>query len=305
MTRNPITDGQTVLAPLFGSILNAHGAEAILNGVAPSVGGGNWDVDTTSGDVFINGTTTAVGSNTESLTAPSSDPDLDSGEFRVDLLTVNSSGTINVAEGVAASQPISGDIPADEAVICAVLVSADAGSLTSADIRDYRTLLEDDAARYKDGGPHEIDVAEFAAGQGTAGQRLESDGSAASWVTKRQYDATHTFMLGGADVVPTGSTFAEPNFTSRMRSFNFAPYSDGEAGFALDTDSSSGTAEIRIRDTTNNNTVASASTTSDTTVRLSDTTVSLPSGDATLIVEVRNTDGNQVNPVVADLTVYA
>jgi hypothetical protein len=150
MTRNPVQDGDFVLAPLFGSLMNAHQQDAVLNGVAPSVGTGDFDVDTTAGNVVVESDPVTVSSNTATLTAPSNDADLDSGEFRVDLLTVNNAGTVNVSEGNAANEPISPPIPTDEVVICAVVVAGDATGLQSADVRDYRSLIDQDARTYKD-----------------------------------------------------------------------------------------------------------------------------------------------------------
>lgn len=278
MTRNPITDGETVLAPLWGSMMNAHGAEAILDGVAPSVGTGDWDVDTTSGNVFINGTTASVSSDTTTLTAPASDGDLDSGEFRVDLLTVNDSGTINVAEGVAAAEPITEGIPTDEAVICAVIVSGDASGLTGADIRDYRTLLEDDTGRYIDGGPHEIDAAEFAGGDGTAGQILESDGSAAAWVDRPTHQLTFTYYALQQNAAPT----VTPPYTAvnRPRNVDVSDFTGGV--FRAEFDSGDGSSVSQeLVSTQSSTTMATVSTTSTSFVVVEDTSVTVPDDSQT------------------------
>jgi hypothetical protein len=304
MTRNPVQDGDFVLAPLFGSLINAHGAEGVLNGIDPSVGTGDWDVDTSAGDVFINNSTQAVSPTTTTLTDPASDADLDSGEFRVDLLTADSTGSINVAEGVAATEPITEDIPSDEAVVCAVVVSGAASSLQSADIYDYRTLIEDDAGRYIDGGPHEIDAAEFSGGSGLNNQALVSDGSSASWGTVFQ-QLSHTFhtndTLGGI----SGATFAEVSNTVRAKNIDWSPYTTGTFEVQVDPSNSGSneTAECRVQAVGSGDTIAQVSTTGQTLVRLTDASAVPPDATSDAQVQLRNLSGNDAFMKNAVLTV--
>lgn len=146
MTRNPFQDGDIVHAPGLNAAVNGLNLEGVKSGCTPSKGTGDWDVDVASGAVFVNSTDeTSVGSATKTLTAPSNDADLDAGEARVDLVTVDSTGTVNVTEGTASSGDKlanAPDIPANEVLIAAVFVDGDATSLSSSDINDYRSIIK-------------------------------------------------------------------------------------------------------------------------------------------------------------------
>lgn len=87
--------------------------------------------------------TVSVAAQTEQLTAPANDADLDAGETRVDLITVDSTGATNTTEGspgagTDANPVIAPDIPSGQVLIAAVTVDGGATSLTSGDIHDYR-----------------------------------------------------------------------------------------------------------------------------------------------------------------------
>lgn len=146
MTRNPYADGDFTHAPGLSAITNAHDGERIVSGCTPSKGSGDYDVDVASGTVSAGYRNVAsVSATTKSLTTPSNDADLDSGEARVDIVHVDSTGTVNVTEGTAASgskKAIAPDIPSGEVLVAAVFVDADASSLSSSDIYDYRQLGE-------------------------------------------------------------------------------------------------------------------------------------------------------------------
>jgi hypothetical protein len=142
MTRNPTSDGENLLAPFLNGGANAPNLELVKSGCTPSKGTGDWDVDIASGTIIAGQSTgeVSVSATTKTLTAPGSDADLDSGKFRVDVISVDSTGTVNVAEGTAASKPISPDIPSGEVLLAAVVVDGSASSLSSSDINDYRVL---------------------------------------------------------------------------------------------------------------------------------------------------------------------
>lgn len=144
MTRNPQSDGAFVHAALVNAILNGHDTEGIVSGCTPSVGSGDWDVDVASGTVVSDGEA-SVSAQTASLTAPSNDADLDSGEARADLVTLDSSGTVQVQEGTAASgnkEPVAPDIPNGQVLVAFVFVDGDATSLSSSDVFDYRVIYD-------------------------------------------------------------------------------------------------------------------------------------------------------------------
>lgn len=141
MTRNPTDAGTAEPESTWDSIFNGLDKEVVISGCALSKGAGDFDVDVASGEVFVAETAASVAAVTKTLTSPSNDADLDSGEWRVDILTVNSSGTVSVQEGTAAPEfPDAPDIPADEVCLGWVLVSGDATSLSSSDIHDRRVL---------------------------------------------------------------------------------------------------------------------------------------------------------------------
>lgn len=140
MTRNPVKDGEQFTTVYWSGMVNAHAAEAVLTGCAPSKGTGSWDVDVASGTVRLGTSPASVSAQTKTLTTPANDTDLDSGEFRVDLITIDSTGTAIVTEGTAATNPIAPDIPSSEVLITAVLVDGSATSLSASDIKDYRIL---------------------------------------------------------------------------------------------------------------------------------------------------------------------
>lgn len=141
MTLNSFDDGSPLLANGLNAILNAFNSEAVKNGVVASKGTGDYDVDFTSGEVTIGGDLVTVASDTKTLTSAAADADLDAGEFRVDTITVDDTGTINVAEGTAAVNPVAPDIPSDEVLVSLVIVDGSASALTSADILDRRIIF--------------------------------------------------------------------------------------------------------------------------------------------------------------------
>lgn len=137
MTVNPWGAGEPLPVSLIRAIANAPGGYGVISGCGLTKGTGDWAVDVASGTALVNDSTVAVSSGTETLTDPASDADLDSGEFRVDLLSVDSGATVSVTEGTAGAKPTEEDIPAGETLLGYVLVSGDASALTSGDIYSW------------------------------------------------------------------------------------------------------------------------------------------------------------------------
>lgn len=148
---NPWSAGSPLPVSLIRAIANAPGGWGIVSGCGLSKGTADWAVDVASGTALVNDSSVSVSSTTKNLTDPGSDADLDSGEFRVDLLTVASNGTVSVTEGTAAAKPTEEDIPAGETLLGYVLVSGDASALTSGDVFSFgiptRASYSDQEAR--------------------------------------------------------------------------------------------------------------------------------------------------------------
>lgn len=137
MTINPWSAGSPLPVSLLRGIANAPGGFGVVSGCGLTKGTGDWAVDVASGTALVSNSAVTVGSTTKTLTDPASDADLDSGEFRVDLISVDSGGTVSVTEGTAAAKPTEEDIPASETLLGYVLVSGDASALTSGDIYSF------------------------------------------------------------------------------------------------------------------------------------------------------------------------
>lgn len=141
MTRNVYQDNRVESAAAINAIQNGFNQEAIVSGCTPSKGSGDFDVDIASGEVIEQAVIASVSSTTVTLSTSASDD-------RVDLIHVDSSGTVASTEGTAATDPVAPDIPSGEVLIAAVLVEGGASSLNSAGSRiaDYRTIYEKNPA---------------------------------------------------------------------------------------------------------------------------------------------------------------
>lgn len=121
----------------WDTIVAALGGYGVVSGCAVSAHSpANMTVDVAAGTVKIAGTDYAVSeqlSNTIGA-ASASNP-------RIDLITVNTSGTVVVVAGTAAAIPLIPAIPASRAVLAAVYVQANASSMVAANITDKRVLL--------------------------------------------------------------------------------------------------------------------------------------------------------------------
>lgn len=157
MVLNTLDDNTVFWSPYYTILENAFAGFATISGCSISKGTGNWDIDVTSGTILVTGTgEVSVSSGTVTLTAPASDADMDAGESRVDLITANSSGTLAVVEGTAASNPDTPNVPSDEVILGFVIVAESDSTASDSDIVDTPALLGDDTARYAGGGSHPL-----------------------------------------------------------------------------------------------------------------------------------------------------
>lgn len=140
MTRNPYDDNTTLWAASLNTIHNGVQQELIESGATPSKGSNDWDTDIASGDVFVNGTEASVSSQTVTHTQPGNDADMGSGDSRIDLVTINDSGTAAITEGSAAADPASPDIPANEVCVAQWHIANGDSTLADADLTDTRVV---------------------------------------------------------------------------------------------------------------------------------------------------------------------
>jgi len=141
MSENPFTDGQQFSAARLNSMYNAHQQNGVLTGLDASTSTNNFDVDVSSGDILLNQSVVSASSST--VTHSSSDP-----EDRIDLITVDSNGTISITEGSPAAtsgEPVSPDIPTDEILASLIYVRGGSSEILSGDIfNDYKTTIVND-----------------------------------------------------------------------------------------------------------------------------------------------------------------
>lgn len=180
MTRNPVADNEQLSAAYFSGLTNALDREAIIDGAAPSAGTGTWDVDIASGRVLVGGTKASVGAQTVTVSDASG---LSSGETRVDLVTVDNTGTASVTAGTGAADPVAPDIPADEVLIAVTIVQEGDSSLVADSIKDYRALLQ-------------LDAEDISGEAGTADQVLTTDGTDPSWTDPTTDQSSLTDVSG-------------------------------------------------------------------------------------------------------------
>jgi hypothetical protein len=103
--------------------------------VAQRAAGANMSVDVAAGSVIVGATGAAVTAVNKTIgTADATNP-------RFDLITVNSSGTVSVTAGTAASNAVFPAIPASSVLLAAVYVPASATSVVTAQIVDKRVIL--------------------------------------------------------------------------------------------------------------------------------------------------------------------
>lgn len=291
MVHNTLDDNTTFWSVYYSVVENALGGWGIVSGCAISKGTGDWDIDVTSGTVFITGTgEVSVSSGTVTLTDPASDADMDAGESRIDLVTADTGGSLAAVEGTAASNPDAPDIPADEVVLGFVHIENSDSTVADSDIIDVPALLGDDSVRYHDGSAAELDGADLAGDDGTVNQFLQTDGTSASWANPLFTLAFTFFQNHNANTGTSSDSFTEVTQAARIIDAHMDAISSGD--FQAIARVQGGTGEIRLRDTTNSATLATVSTTNTSDTRLTDTSISnIPSGQAELHAEFRQTGG--------------
>jgi microcystin-dependent protein len=118
---------------------NAHQNNGVLTGLDASTSTNSFDVDVSSGDVILNNEVVSASATTVSHST--SDP-----EDRIDLITVNSSGTISITQGSPAAtsgEPVAPDIPTDEILVSLIYVRGGSSEILSGDIfNDYKTEIQ-------------------------------------------------------------------------------------------------------------------------------------------------------------------
>lgn len=140
---NLLDDNTTFWSSYYNALSDALAGFDIISGCSISKGTSDWDIDVTSGTVFIiaaGGGNVSVSSGTVTLTDPASDADMDAGESRIDLITANTSGTLAAVEGTAATNPDAPDVPADEVVLGFVVIAESDSTVADSDIIDIPAL---------------------------------------------------------------------------------------------------------------------------------------------------------------------
>jgi len=240
MSENPFTDGQQFSAARLNSMYNAHQNEGVLNGLDASTSVNAFDVDVASGNVFLNGTNVSVGATTVSHST--SDP-----EDRIDLLSVDSTGAVNITQGnpaATAGQPVAPDIPTDEILISLVYVRGGSSEILTGDIfNDYRVTLATD-----------IPAFESPQGDFTDATVANPPSNATDVVRKSEIDPIESTLADKQDSVSANNTiFASSSGSSVSDTF------DSQGGLVLHIDVTlnvtvnsnsinEGDIELRIRD---------------------------------------------------------
>lgn len=175
MVRNFGSDGSPFSVTKLRTLDNAHASEGIVSGCDATVGTGSWDVDIASGVANVQGARVDVSSTPVTLDSSAS-------EDRIDLITVNSSGTVSDTTGTAAStsgEPNAPDIPAGEVLITLVYVRGGSSGLQSGDILNEYRVIKEEIEDYTTGGSEgDVPVAQsdgsIAMDQG-AGSGIDAD----------------------------------------------------------------------------------------------------------------------------------
>jgi uncharacterized Zn-binding protein involved in type VI secretion len=125
----------------FDILVAAYQGEGVVSGCAVTAQGSpNLTVAVASGVVAVNGVRASVTGTTVTITtAHGSNP-------RIDLITVNSSGTLAATAGTAASVPLLPSIPSTSVALAAIYVPASDTTIATNQIIDKRVFLNNAAA---------------------------------------------------------------------------------------------------------------------------------------------------------------
>lgn len=140
MTGNVFEDGKPFSAAALNSMKDAHANRGVLEGLELSPGEGDFEVDVSSGEIAVGETTIDVDADTvEHAEAGESD--------RIDLVTADTGGNLNVVTGEEAEedgQPMAPAIPEDEVLVGLVYVPGGSDGIDGGDLwNEYRTVLAD------------------------------------------------------------------------------------------------------------------------------------------------------------------
>ncbi len=119
----------------FDVLKAGYELNGILNGCVISDGSSGLEVDVGVGCVIIDGVAKTVAAQTVTLAAA------DGSLPRLDLITVNTSGTVVAETGDPLAVPVYDAIPASRVVVGTVLVAAAATTLTDDDINNTQLVL--------------------------------------------------------------------------------------------------------------------------------------------------------------------
>lgn len=100
--------------------------------------GANMSVDVAAGTAWISNKRVAVTAVNKAITAAHASL------VRIDVVSVNASGTVTVTDGAANANPCLPALPSGEAVIAVVTVPANDTAITDSQIQDTRVRLDDD-----------------------------------------------------------------------------------------------------------------------------------------------------------------
>lgn len=123
----------------FSILGGAAGLNGVVSGLSATATGSSWNVSIAAGAVIVAGKEATVAAGTATIgTAHAT-------LGRYDLITVNSSGTIAVTAGDAASNPTFKAVPASSVALYAVWVPAAGTAIASGQLVDKRiTIIRDD-----------------------------------------------------------------------------------------------------------------------------------------------------------------
>lgn len=136
MAGKEFTNGGSVYAPMLDNVKEGARGNVVMGGCAVSQrgAGANMSVDVASGIVTISGVFANVSAVNKVVTAADATYD------RYDIISVNSSGTVNYAAGTAQSDPYPPDLPVTEILLAVIFVEHGISSITNSVITDERII---------------------------------------------------------------------------------------------------------------------------------------------------------------------
>lgn len=142
--RNTYTAGTAFGASALNSQKHANANEGVTSDVSVTTGTNSFEVDVGASDYVVAGDQYSASSDTVTHDSPDSND-------RVDLITVDTSGSVSITKGDhtktttsdGTSQPVDPDIPADQVLLAAVYIRSGASEIKTGDIYEgYQTTVE-------------------------------------------------------------------------------------------------------------------------------------------------------------------